>query len=86
MFNDEPWEPRNYDDYDGEISRQLNDTQINARSEDRETAVDDYPILPVRRRFWEHVIRDEDDYARHVDYIHYNPVKHEHCARAADWQ
>ena len=28
------------------------------------------------RRFWEHVIRDENDYERHVEYIHYNPVKH----------
>ena len=38
-----------------------------------------------QRRFWEHVIRDEDDYARHVEYIHYNPVKHGHVPRAADW-
>jgi putative transposase len=29
-----------------------------------------------QRRFWEHLIRDENDVARHVDYIHYNPVKH----------
>jgi putative transposase len=29
-----------------------------------------------QRRFWEHVIRDQRDYARHMDYIHYNPVKH----------
>jgi len=29
-----------------------------------------------QRRFWEHQIRDEDDLARHVDYIHFNPVKH----------
>jgi putative transposase len=27
-------------------------------------------------RFWEHVIRDEEDFRRHFDYIHYNPVKH----------
>src|SRR5258708_995062 len=27
-------------------------------------------------RFWEHTIRDEEDFSRHVDYIHYNPVKH----------
>lgn len=30
-----------------------------------------------QRRFWEHLIRDENDFARHCDYIHYNPVKHE---------
>ncbi|OEU63784.1 MAG: transposase [Desulfobacterales bacterium S5133MH16] len=29
-----------------------------------------------QRRFWEHLIRDEDDFIRHVEYIHYNPVKH----------
>lgn len=29
-----------------------------------------------QRRFWEHLIRDDDDFARHVDYIHHNPVKH----------
>jgi putative transposase len=29
-----------------------------------------------QRRFWEHVIRDEKDFERHIDYIHYNPVKH----------
>jgi len=37
-----------------------------------------------QRRFWEHVIRDERDFERHVDYIHYNPVKHGYVARAAD--
>jgi putative transposase len=29
-----------------------------------------------QRRFWEHLLRDEDDLKRHLDYIHYNPVKH----------
>jgi len=38
-----------------------------------------------QRRFWEHQIRDEEDYRRHVDYIHYNPVKHGCVARAGDW-
>lgn len=27
-----------------------------------------------QRRFWEHTLRDENDYARHFDYLHYNPV------------
>jgi putative transposase len=39
-----------------------------------------------QRRFWEHTIADEDDLARHVDYIHYNPVKHGLVTRAADWE
>ena len=38
-----------------------------------------------QRRFWEHVIRDEQDFERHVDYIHYNPVKHGHARTAGDW-
>ncbi|WP_296235992.1 REP-associated tyrosine transposase [uncultured Pseudomonas sp.] len=38
-----------------------------------------------QRRYWEHLIRDEDDYQRHFDYIHYNPLKHGHVARLADW-
>ena len=38
-----------------------------------------------QRRFWEHLIRDEKDYANHVDYIHYNPVKHGHVSRVIDW-
>ncbi|MBU8933681.1 MAG: transposase [candidate division Zixibacteria bacterium] len=36
-------------------------------------------------RFWDHIIRDQDDLNQHIDYIHYNPVKHglAHCP--ADW-
>jgi len=38
-----------------------------------------------QRRFWEHLIRDETDLQRHVDYVHYNPVKHGLVARVAEW-
>lgn len=38
-----------------------------------------------QRRYWEHLVRDEDDLRRHVDYLHINPVKHGHAARAGDW-
>lgn len=38
-----------------------------------------------QKRSREHTIRDENDLARHVDYIHYNPVKNGFVARAADW-
>lgn len=37
-----------------------------------------------QRRFWEHLIRDEADLSRHVDYIHFNPAKHGYVDRAAD--
>jgi putative transposase len=38
-----------------------------------------------QRRFWEHEIRDDDDYACHLDYLHYNPVKHGLVRTVADW-
>jgi putative transposase len=38
-----------------------------------------------QRRFWEHTIRDENDFRRHIDYIHFNPVKHRHVTCVADW-
>jgi len=38
-----------------------------------------------QRRYWEHTIRDDADYGRHVDYIHANPVKHGLVANPADW-
>jgi putative transposase len=38
-----------------------------------------------QRRYWEHTIRDEDDLARHIDYIHINPVKHGLVTRVRDW-
>ncbi|MCL6447260.1 MAG: BREX system P-loop protein BrxC [Armatimonadetes bacterium] len=44
----------------GEIDRQLVGTRIAPRSEDRNIIVEDYPLLPVRRRFWEHVLRAVD--------------------------
>jgi putative transposase len=38
-----------------------------------------------QRRFWEHRIVDDHDFAQHADYIHYNPVKHGLVKSAADW-
>jgi putative transposase len=38
-----------------------------------------------QRRFWEHLIRDESDYARHIEYCHINPVKHRLVTRVRDW-
>ncbi|WP_197673284.1 REP-associated tyrosine transposase [Leptolyngbya sp. O-77] len=38
-----------------------------------------------QRRFWEHQIRDEADLIRHVDYIHYNPVRHGFVEAPKDW-
>jgi len=38
-----------------------------------------------QRRFWEHVIRDDRDYENHMDYLHFNPVKHGYVNFVKDW-
>jgi len=38
-----------------------------------------------QRRFWEHLVRDEEDWRQHMDYIHYNPVKHGYVKTPYDW-
>jgi putative transposase len=38
-----------------------------------------------QRRYWEHTIRDENDYVRHMDYVHINPVKHGLVTSVSDW-
>ena len=54
------------------------------------------PVIPYKgkrqrekgiwqRRFWEHLIRNDGDFQKHVDYIHYNPVKHGYVEHVADW-
>jgi putative transposase len=44
---------------------------------------DEYALW--QRRFWEHTIRSEIDFERHVDYVHFNPVKHRLVSRALEW-
>ncbi len=38
-----------------------------------------------QRRFWEHLLRDEEDWRNHMDYIHYNPVRHGHANSPGQW-
>ncbi|XZG70736.1 REP-associated tyrosine transposase [Chitinibacteraceae bacterium HSL-7] len=38
-----------------------------------------------QRRYWEHLIRDAADFAAHMDYLHFNPVKHGLVSRVVDW-
>lgn len=37
------------------------------------------------RRYWEHKIRDEEDLNNHINYIHYNPVKHKYVSEVCNW-
>ena len=42
--------------------------------------------LPIwQNRYWDHLIRDERDWRRHMDYIHYNPVKHGYVQSVSEW-
>ena len=38
-----------------------------------------------QRRYWDHLIRDDEDFQRHLDYIHYNPVKHGYVTQPEAW-
>ena len=38
-----------------------------------------------QKRFYDHIIRDEADLRRHLDYIHYNPVRHGFVTKPEDW-
>ncbi len=38
-----------------------------------------------QRRYWEHTIEDEDDFETHIDYVHWNPVKHQYVSCPVDW-
>ncbi len=38
-----------------------------------------------QRRFWEHEIRDQNDFNQHLEYIYWNPIKHGHVANVKDW-
>src|SRR5262249_59272272 len=63
-----------------EVSRQL--AKDERRNESR-SAKDERRVW--QRRYWEHLIQDERDYAGHVDYVHYNPVKHGYVERGGEW-
>ena len=64
------------------FTRRCNDEHKSLRTESRfkkkEQAI-------WQRRFWEHIIRDEQDHIKHVEYIHYNPVKHRLVTGPKDW-
>ena len=39
-----------------------------------------------QHRYWEHCLKNEEDFERHVDYIHYNPVKHDYVESPSQWK
>ena len=65
----------------GGFSRALSSTELISKSREKKGERGIW-----QRRFWEHLIRDDKDYERHVDYIHFNPVKHGFVKRPVDWE
>ncbi len=63
------------------FSRQIepHETVSKSRQKKRERGI-------WQRRYWEHAIRNPIDYEHHVNYIHYNPVKHGYVKNPVDWQ
>lgn len=68
----------------GEIERQLKDTKVATRSEDDDAYVPDYPLLPVRRRFWEQVLHSTDSTGTAAQMRTQLKVTHEACRAVAD--
>ncbi len=44
------------------------------------------PFTFWQKRFWDHIIRSENDLENHIHYIHFNPVKHEYVSDPSQWQ
>jgi hypothetical protein len=70
--------------HSGEISRQLHGTRIGESAQDRDVIVDDYPLLPVRRRFWEHCFRAVDAAGTHSQLRSQLRIIHDAIARISD--
>ena len=68
----------------GEVSRQLHGTRIGETAQDRDVIVDDYPLLPVRRRFWEHCFRAVDAAGTHSQLRSQLRIIHDAVARISD--
>lgn len=80
--------PENDSDYSGRISRIKRYFSIGCKGINvlTSTSKGSKRELPVwQRRFWEHLVRDDEDWRRHMDYIHYNPVKHGFVNYPWDW-
>lgn len=72
------------DKHAGEVSRQLQGTRIGERAEDRGVIVDDYPLLPVRRRFWEECFRQIDAAGTHSQLRSQLRIIHDAIAKLSD--
>ena len=72
------------DHHSGEVTRQLKSTRLETRAEDDDAYVPDYPVLPVRRRFWEKVLHSVDSTGTTAQMRTQLRVTHEACRAVAD--
>ena len=72
------------DEHGGEVSRQLQGTRLGEVAEDRATIVDDYPLLPVRRRFWDACFRQIDAAGTHSQLRSHLRIVHDALAQLSD--
>lgn len=72
------------DKNEGEITRQMKGTKLGSQSEDALAYVQDFPLLPVRRRFWEHVLHSVDSTGTAAQMRTQLRVVHEACRAYAD--
>ena len=72
------------DKHAGEVSRQLQGTRIGESIEDRRIIVDDYPLLPVRRRFWENCFRQIDAAGTHSQLRSQLRIIHDAVAKVSE--
>jgi putative transposase len=63
-------------DTNGDFSKIMHSVKLNFSRHWRKNNPSSPPRRIWQARFWDHVIRDEKDLSRHIDYIHWNPVKH----------
>ena len=68
----------------GEVSRQLQGTRIGEVGEDRAVSIEDYPLLPVRRRFWEHCFRQIDAAGTHSQLRSQLRITHDAVVKVSD--
>lgn len=67
------------------FSQIMHSLKTNFTREYKRTVKFDGSMTFWQKRFWEHTIRDEFDFQKHLDYLHFNPVKHGYVKRPDDW-
>jgi len=69
---------------DGDIARIMQRVKLSFSLQHRSRTGEDGPVW--QHRYWDHIIRSEQDFRRHIDYIHYNPVKHGLMDSPGKWE